>query len=276
MRIFFAGVASRHFRIFEELDVKNILMSYASPASAEATASWLGKRPGGVFLLDSGAFSVWRSGKTIDLNAYIDFSKDFIARYRGRIKVHVVNLDVIPGVQGIPPTKAEIDEAAERGWNNMLQMEKAGITPLHIFHQGEDFRWLEKLSARHRYIGISPSNDMTTKSKHAWLRHVYSIIRAKNMTHGFGVTAKSLMQAFPWYSVDSTSWLAPEIYGKAVFSTGLDDFGLKGGESGLSSRKKSHVARVTFTNIREVLRLQRVYTNLWAHRGVVWPEDEII
>lgn len=273
MRIFFAGVPARYFPVFEELDVKNALMSYASPGSAEVVASQFGKRPDTVFLLDSGAFSVWRSGKEIDLKAYIDFSKDFIARHGKRIRVHIVNLDVIPGVQGLPPTKAQIEDAAAQGWDNMLQMERAGITPLHIFHQGEDFSWLEKLAARHRYIGISPSNDMSTKSKHHWLRRVYSIIRANNMTHGFGVTAPTLMKAFPWYSVDSTSYLAPEWYGKAVFSGRLDQFDAKPPDEGLSSRTKSHVRYVVQVNIKELLRLQRLYTNLWAARGVTWPED---
>jgi hypothetical protein len=87
------------------------------------------------------------------------------------------------------------------------------------------------------------------------------------MTHGFAVTARKLMLAFPWYSVDSTSWMAPVQYGKSVFTREF-------AELGLNSRCTSHVEYVIHMNIRELRRLQRGYTQLWARRGVVWDEDE--
>ena len=225
-------------------------------------------RPSNAFLLDSGAFSAWNSGKEINLKEYIEFAKDFQAKFKESIDhIYIVNLDVIPGEQGTKPTKKQVEEAAQQGWDNMLQFEKAGITPVHIFHQGEGFEWLEKISKRHRYIGISPSNDAGIKVKFEWMQRVYSIIHAKNMTHGFAVTARKLMLAFPWYSVDSTSWMAPQIYGKSVFTPEFGDLGL-------TSRCKSHVDFVIHANIRELRRLQKTYTQLWAKRGVVWDEDE--
>lgn len=270
MRIFFAGVGKQYFNAFEELGIKNYLSTFENQKAAAEAANLAGAmRPHNAFLLDSGAFSVWRSGRSIDLREYIAYAKDFIARNRHAIDhIYVVNLDVIPGEQGTMPTKKEVEEAARQGWDNMVQFEKAGLTPVHIFHQGEGFEWLERISARHRYIGISPNNDASIKSKFNWMKRVYSIIRAENMTHGFAVTARKLMQAFPWYSVDSTSWMAPVQYGKAVFT---EEFG----EIGLSSRCKSHVDYVILRNIRELRRLQKIYTQLWAKRGVVWDEDEI-
>ena len=271
MRIFFAGVSKQYEDAFLSLGVKNYLSSYENQKGTDLAADIAGRiQPGNAFLLDSGAFSVWRSGRTINLAEYIDYAKDFVKKHKGKIDhIYTVNLDVIPGVQGIKPTPKEVDDAAKEGWENMLQFERAGLIPLHIFHQGEKFEWLEKISARHRYIGISPNNDASIKSKFRWMQRVYSIIKAKNMTHGFAVTARKLMLAFPWYSVDSTSWLAPVMYGKAVFTKEFE-------EIGLSSRSKSHVDYVIQRNIIELRRLQRMYTNLWTKRGVVWDEDEPI
>jgi len=271
MRIFFAGVSPQYEKAFLQLGVKNYLSSYENQKGTDLAASIAGRcRPGNAFLLDSGAFSAWNSGRAIDLKEYISYARDFIARHCDKIdQIYVVNLDVIPGVQGVKPTKKEVEDAARQGWENMIRFEKAGLTPVHIFHQGESFEWLVRIAARHRYIGISPNNDASIKSKFNWMQRVYSIIKARNMTHGFAVTARKLMQAFPWYSVDSTSWMAPTMYGKAVFTPEFD-------ELGLSSRCKSHVEYVIHANINELRRLQKKYTRLWASRGVVWDEDEPI
>ena len=269
MRIFFAGVSKQFEEAFVSLGVKNYLSSYENQKGTDLAAAIAGRcRPGNAFVLDSGAFSAWNSGRYIDLKEYIVYAKDFARRYHGHIDhIYVVNLDVIPGEQGTKPTQKEVEEAARQGWDNMLQMERAGLEPVHIFHQGERFEWLERICARHRYIGISPNNDAGVKSKFLWMQKVFSIIKAENMTHGFAVTARKLMQSFPWYSVDSTSWMAPQVYGKAVFTKEF-------AEIGLSSRSKSHVDYVIHANIRELRRLQKGYTQLWARRGVVWDEDE--
>jgi hypothetical protein len=270
MRIFFAGA---FIRTYEEaavsIGVKSYLASYEDQRGVGVVARIAARcRPDNAFILDSGAFSAWNSGRSIDLDEYIAYAKDFIGRNRGLIDhIYVVNLDVIPGVQGTKPTKKEVEEAAKQGWANMLRMEAAGLTPLHIFHQGEDFEWLERLAARHRYIGISPSNDASGKSKFLWMQRVFGTIRANNMTHGFAVTARKLMQAFPWYSVDSTSWMAPAVYGKSVFTPEFEKIGL-------ATRCRTHVDYVIHANMREIRRLQRVYTQLWGRRGVVWDEDE--
>lgn len=269
MRIFFAGA---HEKMMPELmasGVRNFLVSYESPRKCEEIAAACAPSfPGNAFILDSGAFSAWNSGKTIRLNEYIGFAKEFIRRHSAYVShVYVVNLDVIPGRQGEIPTTRQVEDAAKEGWANMVEMEKAGLTPLHIFHQGEDFKWLDQISKRHRYIGISPSNDAGLKEKDLWLRSVYSMIRARNMTHGFAVTSKRLMAAYPWYSVDSTSWLAPGIYGKTVFTRSFESLGL-------NSRCKSHVEYILKEGVKNLLKIERQLTGLWKARGVSWGGED--
>jgi len=167
-------------------------------------------------VLDSGAFSAWRQRAPIDVMDYIEFCKEY-----GKYFVHIVNLDSIPGKGfGIKPTPDEVELSAQIGWDNLLTMQKHGINPMPVFHQGEQLKWLFKLIEHGcDYIGISPANDRTTKQKTDWLDQVFSVICDKDgwpiiKTHGFGVTAVSLLIRFPFYSADSASWAILGGYGK--------------------------------------------------------------
>jgi len=149
-------------------------------------------------MLDSGAFSVWNSGKTVDLQEYIQFCK-------GCKKAdHFVNLDVIPD------DKISVELAAEQGMANYKIIRKA--LPKHSFipvvHQGENLQWIdryEKLGVD--YIGISPSNACSKEERRQWLLAVKKHLGKRKMKcHGFGVAALELLECFDWYSVDSTTW----------------------------------------------------------------------
>lgn len=173
--------------------------------------------------MDSGAFTAWTRKEQIDLDEYIQFCLDRID-----IIAYVVNLDVIPGEFGqknLPPE--EIERSAGLGYQNYRYMLSKGIPKdklIHVFHQGEDFKWLKKLVTEIPYIGLSPANDRTTPEKIMWLdqcmpyvtnRDGYPIVKF----HGFAVTSLRLMLRYPWYSVDSTSWQMHASYGHIIVPT---------------------------------------------------------
>ena len=158
-------------------------------------------------MLDSGAFSAWNKGVSIDLDAYIQFIKDsaeWIDFY--------VNLDVIPGEFGRIPSLVEVEESAQKSWDNFLYMQEFSLNPIPVYHMGEDSKWLKRmLDHGCEYIGISPANDRSTKEKIFWLDRVFEMLvdskRAPIVkTHAFGVTNVSIMRRYPWYSVDSSAW----------------------------------------------------------------------
>lgn len=179
-----------------------------------------------LLMLDSGAFSVWSQGKTVDLEEYIDFCRSLpeISYY--------VNLDVIPGkpgqregrhlIEGLldrtDMMSSTIEASCQAGWSNYLTMLKylpfEKVIP--VFHQDDDFRWLNKyIRFGTPYLGISPANDRTTSTRHdskaRWMSEVRPHIFAKDgtpliKTHGFAVTSFDLMTYWDWYSVDSASW----------------------------------------------------------------------
>ena len=268
MKIFFAGLTKQRAEFLSSYGASNFLASFEAKGTVEISGKALADRNDGSLLIDSGAFSAWNSGKEIILKEYIEFVKDFYGRYEEKIgNIYCANLDVIPGVQGIVPTRKQVEEASRQGWDNMLQMEKAGITPIHIFHQGEDFEWLERISNRHRYIGISPSNDAAFKDKKQWLAKVFGTIKAKNMTHGFAVVKESFLRLFPFYSVDSTTWFSAEKFGSSAYAPGFE-------HEGLNNRCRSHIWYIIGNNIINLIKMQKRCTALWKMRGVVWEEDE--
>jgi hypothetical protein len=164
--------------------------------------------------LDSGAFSVWNKGKQISLDKYIEFCK-----YYEQELDAIATLDVIPGkpYQKLPynETKRQAREAAKQGMSNYKKMLKAGISQeklVHVFHQGDPEEMLLRLiKMGGPYIGISPANDRTSKQRQQWINTILPYLidnkgAPKVKFHGFAVTSLELIFAYPWYSVDSSSW----------------------------------------------------------------------
>jgi len=205
-------------------NVKNILISFAylDPWSM----SNIMKHNNINLICDSGAFTAWNLSQKykkkgdpnwqkylVDIDAYVEFlnkHKDIIYR--------AVNIDVIPGEQGIEPTEEQIIEAAEQGWKNYQYLKSKGFDTIHVFHQGEPDWVLDRMLKECDYIGISPSNDYSTKRKRLWMDRIFKYIADSNnpkiKTHGFAVTSEELMNNYPWFSVDSSSWCLSAAMGK--------------------------------------------------------------
>lgn len=159
-------------------------------------------------MIDSGAFSVWSSGKTIDLDEYIRYCKS-----RPNIDVFV-GLDVIPpkGTKLTPEVK---DEVAKEGWKNYLKMIRhvpmEKVVP--VYHRGDHIKWLETmLDFGCPYIGLAPRFDGTgMERRFKFLVDCSKLLvdsegKCVRKVHGFAVTNHKMMTMFPWYSVDSATF----------------------------------------------------------------------
>lgn len=151
--------------------------------------------------LDSGAFSAYTKGVSIDIHDYIKFIKE----NEDNIVIYA-NLDVIGDAEGT--------------WRNQLIMEKAGLNPIPCFHIKEDFSYLKRYVEKYEYIalggiaGLAKNKPLLIK----WLNECWNIICDKDgyprtKVHGFAVTTLDLMFRYPWYSVDSTSWVLTGRFG---------------------------------------------------------------
>lgn len=228
IKLYFAGGAY-------PFPLENRLVSYAYPDQLKSWFKMTGDMKGNI-ILDSGAFSAWKSGKVINIQDLITYSHKAIEEGAKLNKtVRVVNLDVIPGNVGETRAlnnlksgnRAEnlelIEGAARRGYKNMLTMLEEGITPIHVFHQGERWKWLDRMVECVPYIGVSPANDMPAKSKRQWMYSVFSYLYKNNInvdTHGFAVFDKDVIEEFPWTSCDATSPLLLAGYGKIYCPVG--------------------------------------------------------
>jgi hypothetical protein len=160
MNLYFAVSPSKqYFKLLEEEKAENILISYAFLKKPENLIKFLDGYEPKRIIIDSGAFSVWSNGGVIDIDDYADFCVSLKTILSKNIELNIVNLDVLPGKWGFVPSKKEIDDSAEKGWQNMLYLESKGLKVIHVFHQHEDWAILDKLTAHSDYIGISPAND---------------------------------------------------------------------------------------------------------------------
>lgn len=139
-------------------------------------------------MLDSGAFTELTEGTTIDLAKYIEFAQEHGAFYDA-----VVNLDDIEG-------------DTDRSWRNFQAMQDAGLRPMPVFHQGEPWSVLYAClaAAPDQYLGIGFQRPI--RGARRWLEEVFSRIPRSARVHGFAMTSH-VEKGFPFYSVDSSTWV---------------------------------------------------------------------
>lgn len=159
--------------------------------------------------LDSGAYSAFTQKLTLSVEnycSYIRTNRDIL-----RIEDGTYMASVLDGIGDPLQT-----------YRNQLEMEYRGIRPLPCFHAGEDERYLEYYVANYEYITLGGMVGGSTKTLAVWLDRVFDryIVdgagRPKVKVHGFGITAIPLMERYPWYSCDSSSWIQSAAFGTIV------------------------------------------------------------
>lgn len=160
------------------------------------------------FFLDSGAYSAWSKGTKIDLDEYCHFIRANIEQ----IEVYA-SLDCIPGAPGRNATPDERERAAAQSWANYIYMVNDGLDPIPVYHYGEHPKHLERmLDYGCQYIGIGGLVGVPGPKRKLWLDEIFDRLvddsgQPTVKTHGFGMTAIPLIFRYPWYSVDSTTWI---------------------------------------------------------------------
>jgi hypothetical protein len=144
--------------------------------------------------LDSGAYSAFSQNKSIEIDAYIEF----VIEHQHLLEVYF-NLDVIGD--------------GEQSYQNWVYMRSKGLDPVPVYHTDTNIKYLEIYLREADYIAIGaianiPNSKRMAHLKRVWSNHLLDSIgypRAK--FHGFGLTSPPLVAAFPWHSVDSSSWV---------------------------------------------------------------------
>lgn len=164
------------------------------------------------FFLDSGAFSAYAKGVTIRVEDYAEF----LLRYGSQMEYYA-NLDWIPRANNWQ-AKAE---AARITLENQLYLESRGLKPIPVFHAFEPWPYLHSYIENYEYIclgGLVADWGIDDFLKDAWGHHLTNPDGSpKVKVHGFGMTTIRHLLSFPWFSVDSQTWLVQSKYGLVAF-----------------------------------------------------------
>lgn len=163
------------------------------------------RRDNRVIFLDSGAFSAFTQGVDVDIEAYARFCKD--------------NADIVQYASVLDAIGDEIGT-----WQNQHKLEQLGVNVLPCYHYGEPIEVLRYYRDNYEYMTIGGMVPISTPQLFLWLDRVWEELIDGNgepviKVHGFGLTSPALMEKYPWYSVDSSSWLQIASFG-AVFVPG--------------------------------------------------------
>jgi len=198
--------------IIKELNA-NILRSYYYDKKSLLKKWFIDKANGsykGKIMIDSGAFTLHRKDGTIDIDEYINWLNENDAYYD-----YAIELDFIPGKWGTIRTKEDFTIGAEESWKNYLYMYDRLKSPqklLPVFHQGEEFKYLENIlvNSNAEYICISGSKDLTNKDREQWYRKCFEIIlklKPTIKTHCLGSATLSNVEKYPFTSTDATTYI---------------------------------------------------------------------
>lgn len=171
------------------------------------------RRESAKIFLDSGAFSAWTLGVNLNCFDYCEYIKrnlDII-----RVEDGALMASVLDSIGGNP-------KSAEGTYRNQLEMEDRGVRPLPCFHKGEPEAALEYYVKNYDYITLGGMVGTSAAQLEVWLDRIWGQFlvdgagRPRCKVHGFGMTSIPLMERYPWYSCDSSSWIQAAAFGSIM------------------------------------------------------------
>jgi hypothetical protein len=175
----------------------------------------------GCFFLDSGAFSLYsmHAYKKTGKDKYAFYKTDeywkFVDRYAKFVKKFGWAMDYYANV--------DVIFNPELSWKTLKYLEDThGLKPVPVLHALTPLSWVEKhLEAGYEYIGIGGTGHKTPKEVYCrWANDVFALIcpaskgyKPQVRTHGFAMTSWSMLRRYPWWSVDSASWVKAAAFG---------------------------------------------------------------
>lgn len=217
-------------------------------------------------IVDSGAFTAWTTGQAINLEEYATWGLAFRERWADQFASLVfLTLDVIG------------DQDAT--WVNTGRIQRLGLPVIPIVTFNAPLTHVDRALDEGPYLALGGLVPYLKRARRAqlrwWLDRCFGrVIAHRERTgtmprvHLLGVTTRWVVERYPCYSTDSSSWVAPLIYGRGS-AAGLDSVPrLKDASTG----DRAAVLHALRHEIRIIQRLQSEATALWAHRGVTFDD----
>jgi hypothetical protein len=233
MKIYFAGGPTSSPVFLRSCGVEHKLYSFANDKSA--IAKWGSQG----LMLDSGAFSVFTGKARVDID------------------------DLIKYIQALNPEVAiqlDVINDDKKTWQNYIYMKKHLPNILPVIHFRASEEHIKQVIKSSDYILLGGLVPLTRRKKvlFSWLDHLYGTYKLQHRKiHLLGITTKPVLERYPAYSVDSTSWLSANRYPS---QDNLERIKQKSKDYKQLERKA----------IKRTLELQKYITNLWTSRGITW------
>ncbi len=262
MKFYFAGAESVTFsKVLKEQGVARTLES-AFYLQYKKTPNILKFND---YLLDSGGYTALMSDLDLDIKTYIDF-----------LNKHKIKVAFTLDVRDVQQTVA----------NTYLLKRETNTKIIPVYHDFDFFDikhrdLLLKYCGDFDFIGLAglTRKNFTKADRLTFGDWVFHQTKNKIKVHGLAVTTDFFLNRYPFYSVDSTTWLNCEKFGagvefkqrgirhvtslKTAFNKGL---GMRGVENKMfyESRDRMNMS------IESFIRNEQFFTDLWAKRGVKW------
>jgi hypothetical protein len=224
--------------------------------------------------LDSGAFSAWRRNlelSVIDYTNFVATNEDFFWEY--------INLDVKPNIN--ISFESSIKQTAE----NQKYMEESGLKPIPVYHLNtRNYKVLEGLLEKYDFVCLGAIADLPRVEMLAEIDKIFLINQKyKKKIHGLGQTSFYVLSRYPWYTVDSSTWLQGSrthsvLYLKDYFEMKSVDLEKNSFENFLipydcydREGYYGYAARIN-RNIKIFNRYENIVKELWEERGFQWKE----
>lgn len=165
-----------------------------------------------------GDFSYYNLAKGSDFRKYCDDYANFIKAMKGK-EVLLANVDAI----GNPDLTWEIQRFFE---------EEHGVQPVPIVHYGTPMEYVDRYLAattrlrngsmrKYDLLGVGGLGQGVSRHEYfSWADEFFTHICPESnrhlpliKTHGFAMTSWELMCRYPWWSVDSATWVKLSAYG---------------------------------------------------------------
>jgi hypothetical protein len=205
---YFAGIQCREAEDYIEKQKLLRLLSYHNDKKRFEERS----EKGLVTFLDSGAFTAWTKDAKIDVEEYIQYTDKW-----DKGLSYFMQIDDIPGTRDVAPTMDQILEANKNTWENFIYMFSKVKSPeklVPVYHFGSNPANLDRI------LNFEPKVDLLAlgalvgqpkAQREAFLTTVFEQVKKSNnpdiKIHALGVHDFRILEKFPLYSADATSWI---------------------------------------------------------------------
>ena len=181
----------------------NVLTSFAFKSKVE---SYIDLLPRSRKMLDSGAYTAWSCGHSVDLNELIEYARH--PRWD-----EVVALDVIGN--------------AEASVKNAITMKEAGLNVMPVFHIGDPIDHLRFYKDNFAKVGLSCRFGEPLRDSLVFINKCFEVAWPYRF-HSFGWISEKVLRKYPFDSADASTWVNPHRFGAVKPCDGSMSGGMRG------------------------------------------------